>query len=349
MNRAEILVRRVDGFQQRHRVLAFPFAVMQKYGNDQAGGKAVTIAYYGVFSIFPLLLLLSTTLGFVLSGHPGLQHRILGSALGNFPVIGSQLSSAAHPLAGSTLAVGVGIAGTVYGAQGVGQAALNAMNTVWNVPYKHWPNFWMRRLRGALILTVLGAGTVVATVLTGFGAAILGGGTITRAWTLAAAVVVNFVVFSVGFVVLTSQPLTRRDVAVGAGLATIFWEVLQGLGGWYITRELAHATPVYGFFAIVIGLLSWLYVGAQLTLLAAEINVVRRFRLWPRSMTQPPFTDGDRRTFLRLAGMEERRPEVEVFAGFTPEADRQPLDEALGEADEGGEGEGAAAGVGSGA
>jgi hypothetical protein len=77
----------------------------------------------------------------------------------------------------------------------------------------------------------------------------------------------------------------------------------------------------------VIGLLSWLYIGAQLTLLAAEVNVVRHYRLWPRSITQPPLTEGDRRTFSRLAAMEARRPEVEVGARFSAEADRQPLDE----------------------
>jgi hypothetical protein len=74
-------------------------------------------------------------------------------------------------------------------------------------------------------------------------------------------------------------------------------------------------------------LLSWLYVGSQLTLLAAEINVVRRYQLWPRSITQPPLTDGDKRTFVRLAMMEERRPEVVVSASFNADADRQPLDE----------------------
>jgi hypothetical protein len=92
-------------------------------------------------------------------------------------------------------------------------------------------------------------------------------------------------------------------------------------------QQLSHASPTYGFFAIVIGLLSWMYVGAQLTLLAAEINVVRRYHLWPRSITQPPLTDGDRRTFARLARMERRRPEAQVSIDFSPDADREPLNQ----------------------
>jgi hypothetical protein len=91
---------------------------------------------------------------------------------------------------------------------------------------------------------------------------------------------------------------------------------------------------VYGFFAIVIGLLSWLFVAAQLTLLAAEVNVVRHYRLWPRSLTQPPLTSADRATFERLARMEERRPEVRVGISFTAEADRQPLDEGQNKPDD---------------
>jgi uncharacterized BrkB/YihY/UPF0761 family membrane protein len=116
-------------------------------------------------------------------------------------------------------------------------------------------------------------------------------------------------------------------VAVGAGLATVFWVILQAVGGIYVRHVLAHASPTYGFFAIVIGLLSWMYVGAQLTLLAAEINVVRRYHLWPRSITQPPLTDGDRRTFARLARMERRRPEAHVSIDFSPDADREPLNQ----------------------
>jgi uncharacterized BrkB/YihY/UPF0761 family membrane protein len=54
MNVVEQTFRRFDQFQQRHPVLAIPLAVVQKYGNDQAGGKAVLIAYYGLFALFPL-------------------------------------------------------------------------------------------------------------------------------------------------------------------------------------------------------------------------------------------------------------------------------------------------------
>jgi YihY family inner membrane protein len=325
MNAVERGFRRFDRYQQQHAVLAVPIAVLQKFGNDQAGGKAVLMAYYGLFALFPLLLLMATVLGFVLAGHPALQKHLLTTALANFPIISAQLQNDTHALKGSTLAVVVGILGTVYGAQGLGQSAVNAMNSVWNVPYKSWPNFFGRRLRGYFWLGVLGLASVGTTTIASFGTVWLHG-PIGFLWTLVVSFIVNLGVFFVVFVVLTSEPLGWRDVALGVVIATVAWEALQELGGYYIRHSLAHANATYGFFAIVIGLLSWLFLAAQLTLYAAEINVVRRHHLWPRSLTQPPLTAADRATYQRLAMMEERRPEVKVAVSFTADADRQPLD-----------------------
>ena len=322
---AERQIRRVDRFQQRHTVLAFPWAVMQKFGNDQAGGKAALMAYYGLFALFPLLLLLATILGFVLAGNPALREQIINSAVGHIPVIGEQIGSEVHPLEGSTTALVIGIVGTIYGSLGIGFAAQNAMNTVWNIPYVRWPNIFKRYLRTFGVIGLLGLGVLSSTALTTFATAITNGVAAT-VFSVAGAFVVNLGLFLLAFMVLTAEPLRPRDVAVGVVIATAFWEALQLIGTWYVSREIAQSSPTYGVFAVVITLLSWLYLGSQLTLLAAEINVVLRYRLWPRSVTQPPLTRADRLTLSRLAMMETRRPEQVVTASFTGEADRDPLD-----------------------
>ena len=322
---AERQIRRVDRFQQRHTVLAFPWAVMQKFGNDQAGGKAALMAYYGLFALFPLLLLLATILGFALAGNPALRDQVIESAVGRIPVIGDQLRSEVHPLEGSTTALVIGIVGTIYGSLGIGFAAQNAMNTVWNIPYVRWPNLWLRYLRTFAVIGLLGVGVVSSTALAAL-ATTIGNGVAATVLGVAGSVLVNLGLFLLAFMVLTAEPLRPRDVAVGVVCATVFWETLQLIGTWYVARGLAHASPTYGVFAVVITLLSWLYLGSQLTLLAAEINVVLRYRLWPRSVTQPPLTRADRLTLTRLARMETRRPEQVVTASFTGEADRDPLD-----------------------
>ncbi len=316
-------VGRADRFQQRHVVIAFPWAVLQKFGNDQAGGKAALMAYYGLFALFPLLLLLTTILGFALAGNTALHEQLIDSALGNFPVIGDQLRSEVHPLEGNTTALVIGIAGTLYGSLGVGFAAQNAMNTVWNIPYVHRASFWKRYLRTFGVIGLLGLAVVSSTALTAFATAVAhGAGASVLAAT--ASFAVNLGLFLLAFMVLTAEPLRPRAVAAGAIIATVFWETLQPIGTWYVTRELRNASPTYGVFAVVITLLSWLYLGSQLTLWAAEINVVLRYRLWPRSLAQPPLTQADRRVFTRLAQMAVRRPEQRIAVSFTEKAGEDP-------------------------
>jgi YihY family inner membrane protein len=327
VNRAERLVRRIDRFQQRHTLIGFPFAVIQKYGNDQAGARAALVAYYGLFALFPLLLLFTTVVGFLFRSH---HQAIISAALDNFPVIGRQLAQNAHAVRGSGIGLVFGILGLVYGSLGVVQAAQVAMNTVWNIPYVSWPNFFMRRIRGLLVALVLGVamlGSAFLTVVATSPKGLLIHGETATVLAYVGSVALSFGVFLSSFMVLTAKPLGWSDVWLGAVLATVFWTALQLLGTWYVGRVLRNASVVYGFFAVVIALLSWLFIGVQTTLFAAEINVVRNYRLWPRSMVQPPLTDADKRTFDRLARMEVRRPEFGVTVVFHDVADHDPLSE----------------------
>jgi YihY family inner membrane protein len=174
------------------------------------------------------------------------------------------------------------------------------------------------------VIGLLGLASVSSTALAAFATAVARGWAVTVV-AVAASSLVNLGLFLLAFMVLTAEPLRAREVAVGALVATVFWEALQVIGTWYVARGLRTASPTYGVFAVVITLLSWLYLGSQLVLWAAEINVVLRYRLWPRSVTQPPLTRADRLVLRRLAEMEVRRPEQEVTASFTDAADEDPL------------------------
>lgn len=304
------ILRKVDAFQKRHAVLAFPFAVVRKFGDDQAGNLAALIAYYGFFSLFPLLLVLVTVLGMILRTNPDLQTRILDSALANFPVIGTEISRNVHALEGSGATLAVGIALTLWAGLGVVKATQTAMNSVWNVPFRHRPNFLMSTLRGLIMLGVLGVMTLVSAA-----AGTIGGGS-GQWWLvilgLAVSLIVNLFLFLLAFRILTSESLTWGDVLPGAAAGSVAWTILQALGGYYVSRQLQGASEVYGTFAMVIGLLAWIFIGAQLTLLAAEVNVVRKRHLWPRSLVQPPFTDADIEALTRYAKQEGRRPEERI-------------------------------------
>ena len=140
-------VRRFDRFQQRHKWSAVPIAVVKKFGDDQAGNLAALVAYYAFFSLFPLLLVFLTVLGFVLQGDPSAQESIRTSVLGQFPIVGEKLDVQA--LHGSAIALVIGLATSLWAGLGVTAAARNAFDPVWAVPFKYRPNFWQSKLRSA--------------------------------------------------------------------------------------------------------------------------------------------------------------------------------------------------------
>ncbi len=158
----------VDSFQQRHRRLSFLAAVMKKFGDDGAGRLAALIAYYGFFSLFPLLLVFVTVLGFVLEGNPNAQESVLHSTLSQFPIIGNQLEENVHSLKGSGVALAIGVIGSLLAGLGITGATRNAFDEVWHVPRKQRPNFLAWRLRGLGLLIVLGTLTIVSTAVAGY-------------------------------------------------------------------------------------------------------------------------------------------------------------------------------------
>ena len=82
---------KVDGFQRRHAVLGYPIAVIYKFGDDQGNYLAAMMTYYTFIAIFPLLLIGTSVLGFVLQGNEGLEDEIFNSALSQFPIVGERL------------------------------------------------------------------------------------------------------------------------------------------------------------------------------------------------------------------------------------------------------------------
>ena len=96
----------------------------------------------------------------------------------------------------------------------------------------------------------------------------------------------------------------------------VLWTALQTLGSWLVARQLRHTSELYGFFGIVLGLLFFLYLASQIMVYAAEVNVVRTRRLWPRSVRPPPLTEADEQALTDSARAEERRPEQHVDVTF---------------------------------
>lgn len=308
-------LRALDRLQQRHERLSFSAAVIKKFGDDQAGQLAALIAYYGFVSLFPLLLLLVTVLGFVLEGDPKTQASVLHSALGQFPIIGSQLQSNVHSLKGSADGLAIGVLGLLLGGLGVVGATQNAFQQVWHIPRKQRPNFLSWRLRGLGLLGALGLLLLVSTVAAGYVSAQTAGAIAVIGGVLLA-LLFNLLLFFAAFKFLSPEEIPTRDLLPGVIFAAILWQILQHIGGYYVSHVVRHAHETSGLFAFVLGLLAWLYLGGQLTLIAAEINVVRARRLWPRSFFSQPLLDADKRALISSAETEERVDEENVEVNF---------------------------------
>ena len=312
---------RVDRFQRRHPAAGFPIAVIYKFMDDDAVFLAALITYYGFLSLFPTLLLLATVLGLVLAGDPALQQQLLDSALAEFPVIGPQLARP-EGLGGGVTGIVVGGLVALYGALGMGQAIQHAMNTVWAVPRNERPDPITSRGRSLVLLFTLGLLVLASTVLSalGSGAAAYGGfsGWLNAVLTVAS-VLANAAVFVLGFRITTVRRLTTRQVLPGALTAAVVWQLLQSFGGVYVARVVANASAVDAVFALVLGLLAFLYVAAVALMLCVEIDVVRVDHLHPRALLTPfvdhkDLTEGDERVFSDAARAQRavRHQEVDV-------------------------------------
>jgi len=323
MNMARRAIRAADELQQRHAWLAVPVAVWKKFGDDEAGDLAALIAYSAFVAVFPLLLVLVTVLDMVLKNNPGLRDKVLNAALEAYPVIGTQLKGSIGSLSQTGIALAVGLVGTFIGALGVANSLQKALNSVWEIPFARRPGFPWSWLRSLTLIIVVGTGFIATTILSGLaagaGRVLPGAGPSLLA--VAVSLVLNSGLFWLSFRLGTAKEITWRQLWLGAAISAVIWQILQEVGVAFVSHQIAHASPLYGTFAIVLGLLAWFYLQAQLTLYAVEINVVRAYRLWPRSLAPPPYTEQDRHAF-RLY-VEKRRNQSDIAAGVGGEDDRE--------------------------
>lgn len=329
MSRLQALQQDADRLQQRHAWLAFPFAAWKKFSDDRAGMLAALIAYYAFVSLFPLFLALVTILDIVLASHADLREHIVNSALASYPVIGTQLKSNVHALGTSGVALAIGLVGTLFGARGLATATQNALNTAWGVPFHKRPLLGQTLLRSAGLIAVVGPCELATLVLSGLsgGAGHVLGGAVARIGAIAISLVLNVGVFWLAFRLATASQVRARAMLLGAVLAACCWQTLQVLGGYLVSHQLARYSELYGVFAVVLGLLAWLFLQAQITMYAVEINVVRASHLWPRSVIRPRLvppdrlTEADVRAYRMYARTEQRQPDLGVRLDVPAEPD----------------------------
>ena len=304
-------LRRFDLYQRERPWLGFPLGVVKKFGEDKAGYLASLVAYFGFFSIFPLMLVFTSVLGFVITD-PERQQEFSDAAADQIPVIGDTIRDTAGQLEGSVIAIVVGLAVALWSGLRIVDAMQNALNDVWDLPRVARPKLVERRLKGLLMLVLIGGGlvgSIAATNVAAFADAIPGLGKV-AIW--AGSAMVSILLYLLAFQLLTDMKLPWRDLWPGAIFGGLSWWALQTFGSAYIISQQQSAGETYGPFAAVIALLAFLFLAAQLSILGAEISAVKARRLWPRSFTKGDFTEADLVVFEHLANSTQQDENYQI-------------------------------------
>ncbi len=308
----------IDRWQRSHRPAALAYAVVKKFGDDRANLYVVGLGWYGFVAIYPLLLVVVTVFGFI--GAKSLGHRLI-TTLHEFPVVGSQFNPAtgSSSLHGSTLGLVVGLAGLLYGAQGVTQTAQQAMAGVWNIAPLELPGFVPRLVRSLSGLVIIGGAFIINAALATFATG-TGHGNTLRILLLVGMLVVNAVLYVAAFRVLTPSTVALRSLVPGASVAAAGFTFLITLGSGLVQHQVRNSSATYGQFGIVIGLVAFLFLLAKISLYGAELNPVLRRRLWPRSLQSSHPTEADDQVLEDIAHQNLRRSDERIAVGFGQDA-----------------------------
>lgn len=289
------LIDHFDNYQRSHKGIGLSFAVFKKYRDDQAGRWAAIFTYYAFLALFPLLLVLTTAVKLIIRNNPQLRNQVIHGAITYFPVVGHDLQQDIHGISKTGIALIVGLALTLFGARGVADVLRSSLDHIWQVPRGKRSGFPGSILRSLGIVVVGGIGLLIAPLVADY-TLVFGHSFLFRILSIIITLIMLFLVLVFVVKMSLSIRMPFRQLWVGAAIAAISLEVLQILGGYIVARELKNLNDLYGTFAIVLGLLYWIYLQAQVLFYVFEFDSVRVLKLWPRSIRHP-LTPADHEAF----------------------------------------------------
>lgn len=306
----------IDRIQRRRKPTAFVVGVLKRFAEDRGVQLGALIAYYGLLSIFPLMVVLLTVAGFVFDSRPDLRADLERTVLQQFPTMGPTIRQNTQAIRGNFVSLVLGLAGAVWAGLAAVNAAEVALNGIYNVARHERPNPIKRRLKSLRMLLILGLGVLASVMVANLGRVVDGLGGLQAVWLACASIGINTALYALAYRSLVSADLSWRSVAPGAALAGSVWWLLTTVGGIYTERTLASASATYGAVASAIALLAWIYLQAQVTLIGAEVNVVLRRRWWPRSLTGRDLTTADREAMRLHLHSEKLHESMQLDVDF---------------------------------
>jgi membrane protein len=307
-------IKNIDNYQQRHTVPSFLYAIIKKYGQDNGSYQSAIITYYGLLSLFPLLIVFTSFTQLILKNDARLRARLSLSASHYFPVIGGQLQKTVHDPRGTGVVLVISLLITLYGARGVASALQYTISNLWKVPIVKQPPFLKNISRSLGIILIGGLGFIIAATFSSYTAS-LSHNIIIKILTVLLSALILWATFIFVFKLAIAGRKSVQDVIVGAAIAAVGIQVLQSVGGLILKHELKSLNSDYGTFALVIGLLFWIYLQAQVILYAIEVDVIRKYHLFPRSITND-ITDYDKLTYKKNAKANKQHVDEKIKVDF---------------------------------
>ena len=244
---------------------------IQNFRAHRTGRHAALVAHYGFLSVFPLLLVFTTILGFVLQSRPRLRDEIRNSAFNRIPIIGEKVGSQPQELKGNMLVLIFGLVAALWAGMRAFNVLQSALDDVADVPQNMRPSMLRTRARSLLGIAIVGGAQIATAILTSL-VAVSGVQAIHTVLLVVGAILVNTFVTAAAYRFLCVRHFTWRHVAPGAIAAGVAFAALQIAGTVVVGRAIANASSVYGTFASVIALLTWLSLHALIALVGAELN-----------------------------------------------------------------------------
>jgi membrane protein len=278
--------------RDRYRWLDHLVRAYGRYQDDAGDRLAASVTLPGFLSFFPLVALAFAVLGIVLHGDESAQRSVLDNISGYLPGL---LCGPGHPcgtsnqidvskLGGAAVSAGIiGAVGLLLGGLSWVGALRSALLAMWHEEPKPG-NVVVRKLRDLFVLVGLGIGVAVSVFASGFANSATSrvldwfslqgstaGSVLVRAVGIGLSFAVSCGLFGFLFASFARTSGERVRVRRGVVFAAVGLVVLQLVGATYIRHTTGN--PLYGTFAVVIGLLLWINVVARFTLFAAAWTI----------------------------------------------------------------------------
>ncbi|WP_431915553.1 YihY/virulence factor BrkB family protein [Nonomuraea jabiensis] len=292
---------KVTRWRERRPALDHMIRAVRRYEHQSGDTLAGAVTYYAFLSFFPLVALSYAVLGFVVATSEATRDALEKAIIERLPGIATQLNLDAIATARQTAGV-IGLLGLLYAGLGALDAlrgALREMSMTTAPPL----NFLVGKLRDLASIVLIGVTMIASVLVAGFATTatdkvmqfVFGSESALSTWGLrlagvAASVGADWLLFVIllGWVDRPTRPF--RLIARGALLGAIGFGVLKQAATLLLGQTLSN--PVYGTFAVIVGLLVWINFSARLVLYVAAWTATAG-RCPPPSPTPVPSSDPD--------------------------------------------------------